>query len=389
MRLKNSKRKEITEKTDMKKRIITLIIMAAVILSLAACGKKSEPEPETVSAPELVPTVEEEVFPDWDPDAKSLQFLIEYVEDVTNESSINYIPVEDRLAVFDLDGTLYAELCPTYLEYYMLAWRILKDPSYFPDAEQLAFGQELRESVLQNSFPVDFPVRHAYAAAKAYAGMTLTEFADWTTQILLRDVDGFVGMTYGEAFYIPMLEVIEYLQDNGFKIYVISENDRFICRTLLEGYIDIPYENIIGMDVAVEASGQHGVDGLDYVFQADDELVRTDKLLVNNLKMNKVSQIARDIGRQPVLSFGNASGDVSMHMYTISNNPYRSAAFMLLADDEERDYGNAYKSNALRRDWEARDFHVISMQRDFRTIYGDHVKKTGNFRWAEELRDDR
>ena len=105
--------------------------------------------------------------------------------------------------------------------------------------------------------------------------------------------------------------------------------------------------------------------------------------------MNKVAQIARDIGRQPVLSFGNSSGDVSMHMYTVSNNPYRSAAFMLLADDEERDYGKAYQSNALRRDWEARDFHVISMQRDFRTIYGDHVKKTGSFRWEEELRDDR
>ena len=340
------------------------------------------------SVQETAPTVEEEVFEQWNQDAKSLQFLIEYVEDVTDETSENFIPAEDRLAVFDLDGTLYAELCPTYLEYYMLAWRILKDPSYFPDAEQLAFGQELRESVIRKSFSTDFPTRHAYAAAKAYAGMTLTEFADWTNEILLRDVDGFVGMTYGEAFYIPMLEVIEYLQDNDFTIFVVSGSDRFICRTLLEGYVDIPYENIIGMDVAIEASGQYGVDGLDYVFQADDELVRTDKMLIKNLKMNKVSQIARDIGRQPVLSFGNTSGDVSMHMYTISNNPYRSAAFMLLADDEDRDYGNAYNSNALRRDWEARGFHVISMQRDFLTIYGDHVKKTGSFRWEEELRDD-
>ncbi len=373
----------------MKKKIISLIIMAAVILSLIACGKKSEPEPETASAPEIIPVVEEKVFPDWNPDAKALQFLIEYVEDVTNDSSVNYIPVEDRLAVFDLDGTLYAELCPTYLEYYMLAWRILKDSSYFPDAQQLAFGQELRESVLRNSFSVDFPLRQAYAQARAYAGMTLTEFADWTREILLRDVDGFVGMTYGEAFYLPMLEVIKYLQDNGFEIYVISEGDRFICRTLLEGYVDIPSENIIGMDVAVEASGQNGADGLDYVFQAGDQLIRTDRLQIKTMKMNKVAQIARDIGRQPVLSFGNSSGDVSMHMYTISNNPYRSAAFMLLADDEERDYGKAYQSNALRRDWEARDFHVISMQRDFRTIYGDHVKKTGSFRWEEELRDDR
>ena len=372
----------------MKKKVVALLILAALIFSLFACGKKPEPEPEIPSVPETTPTIEEEVFEQWNPDAKSLQFLIEYVEDVTNEASADYIPVEDRIAVFDLDGTLYAELFPTYLEYYMLAWRILKDPSYFPDAATFAFGQELRESVLKNTFSVDFPMRHANAAAKAYAGMTLTEFADWTTQILLRDADGFVGMTYGEAFYIPMLEVIEYLQDNDFTIYVVSGSDRFICRTLLEGYVDIPYANIIGMDVEVQASGQNGADGLDYVFQADDQLIRTDKLLIKNLKMNKVAQIARDIGKQPVLSFGNSNGDVSMHMYTISNNPYRSAAFMLIADDEERDYGNAYKSNALRRDWESRDFHVISMQRDFKTIYGDHVKKTGTFRWEEELRDD-
>ena len=82
------------------------------------------------------------------------------------------------------------------------------------------------------------------------------------------------------------------------------------------------------------APGQNGADGLDYVYQADDQLIRTDRLLIQNQKMNKVAQIARDIGRQPVLSFGNSSGDVSMHMYTISNNPYRSAAFMLLAIPE-------------------------------------------------------
>ena len=62
-----------------------------------------------------------------------------------------------------------------------------------------------------------------------------------------------------------------------------------------------------------------------------------------NEKMNKVSHIAEEIGRQPVLSFGNSSGDQSMHMYTITGNPYKSAAFMLIADDDERDYGNPEK----------------------------------------------
>ena len=331
----------------------------------------------------------EDAFADWNPDAPALHTLIDYVEAVTDEASPDYIPVEDRIAVFDMDGTLYGELFPTYLEYYLLAWRILKDESITPDAEMLALGRELRESVIYHKFASDMPMRHAIQAARAYAGMTQREFADFVTSILIRDVDGFEGMTYATAFYTPMLEVIDYLQENDFRVYVCSGSDRAVCRTLLEGMIDIPYANIIGMDVGYEATGQGDTDGLDYVFKAGDDVVRTDKLIIKNLKMNKVLQIVQDIGQKPVLSFGNSSGDVSMHMYTISDNPYRSAAFMLIADDEVRDYGNTAKAEKLGKEWEADGFEVISMRDDFRTIYGDGVVKTGSFRWAEELAEDR
>ena len=331
----------------------------------------------------------EEVFADWNPEAPALNVLIDYVEAVTDETSPDFIPVEDRLAIFDMDGTLYGELFPTYLEYYMLAWRILEDPDLVPDAEMLALGRELRESVLSHSFAGDMPLRHAIQAARAYSGLSLQGFADFVNGVLVRDVDGFEGMSYATAFYTPMLEVIEYLQDNDFKVFVCSGSDRFICRVLLEGMIDIPYENIIGMDVGFEATGQGDTDGLDYVFRAGDDVVRTDRLIIKNLKMNKVLQIVQDIGRKPVLSFGNSSGDVSMHRYTLSDNPYRSAAFMLIANDEARDYGNAEKAEKLGEQWEADGFHVISMRDDFRTIYGDGVVKTGFFRWADELAEDR
>ncbi len=351
----------------------------------------AEPEPvvEIQGVSETPEYEYEDVFADWNDGAPALDVLVDYVEAVTDEASPDFIPEADRIAVFDMDGTLYGELFPTYLEYYMLAWRILKDPNIEPDAEMLALGRELRESVISNSFAEDMPIRHALQAARAYAGMTLNEFSDFVTDILLRDVDGFEGMTYGEAFYLPMLEVIEYLNDYGFKTYVCSGSDRFICRTLFEGIVDVPDEQIIGMDVELDATGQDGEDGLDYVFSLSDDVVRTDRLLIKNLKMNKVRQIAQEIGRQPVLSFGNSSGDVSMHNFVLSNKNYRSAAFMLIADDEERDYGNAQKGEELRAKWEDSGFTVISMRDDFRTIYGDDVVKTGSFRWAEELEDDR
>ena len=328
-------------------------------------------------------------FADWNKDAPALNTLIEYVEAVTDEEGPDFIPVSDRIAVFDMDGTLYGELFPTYLEYYLLAWRILKDPSFEPDAEMLEFGRMLRDHAMDKQFPDHMDLLHANHAASAYAGLTLKEFAAFVNECLIRDVDGFEGMTYATAFYQPMLEVIDYLQDNDFRVYVCSGSDRAICRALLEGMIDIPYANIIGMDVVYDATGQGDTDGLDYVFKADDDVVRTDRLIIKNLKMNKVRQIIQDIGQQPVLSFGNSGGDVSMHMFTISNNAYRSAAFMLIADDETRDYGNEKKVQSLKKQWEDYGFHVISMKNDFRTIYGDNVVKTGSFRWAEELAEDR
>ena len=327
------------------------------------------------------------VFSEWNQDAPALKTLIEYVEDVTNETSPNFIPVSDRIATFDMDGTLCAELYPTYLEYYLLERRIFCDPAYTPDEEMLEFGRMLRDHALDKSFPDGMDVLHATHAAKAYAGMTLTQFQDFVTQQLVRDTDGFEGMTNANTFYLPMIEVVEYLQENGFKVYVCSGSDRFLCRTYIEGHLDIPYEQIIGMDVDVEATNEDGADGLKYVYTSEDNIVRTDRLLVKNLKMNKVKAIVREIGRQPVLSFGNSSGDVSMHNYTIFNNRYRSAAFMLIADDGERDYGSAEKVQPLKEKWEESGYHVISMKDDFRTIYGDDVVKTGSFHWLNEFAD--
>ena len=330
---------------------------------------------------------DEAAFAEWNPEAPALKALIEYVEDVTNEESPNYIPPVDRIATFDMDGTLCGELYPTYLEYYMLARRIFCDPTYQPDEEMLEFGRILRDHALDKSFPDGMDVLHGEHAARAYAGMTLTEFADFVTQQLVREVDGFEGMTYANTFYLPMIEAVEYLQENDFKVYVCSGSDRFLCRTFIEGILDIPYEQIIGMDVDVEATNEDGEDGLKYVYTSEDNIVRTDKLLIKNLKMNKVKAIVREIGRQPVLSFGNSGGDVSMHNYTIFNNKYKSAAFMLIADDEERDYGNTEKVQPLKEQWEANGYYVISMKDDFRTIYGDDVKKTGTFNWLEEFAD--
>lgn len=372
----------------MKREITKLLALSLAVtllfVGLAGCIPVKTAVEQPLSTEEPAAT-EEEVFPSWNEEAPALNTLIEFVEAVTDENSSDFIPVDRRIAVFDMDGTVYAELFPTYLEYYLMAWRILADPTFEPDEAMLEVAREIRAGGPTHTYAGDMAVRHATQAARAYAGMTLTEFASFVTSVLVRDADGFTGMTYGEAFYQPMVEVIDYLTENGFQVYIVSGSDRFICRTLFEGMVDVPDEHFIGMDVALEASGQGDTDGLDYVFQPSDKLIRTDRLLVKNLKMNKVTAIMREIGKQPVLAFGNTSGDTSMNLFTITDNPYRSAAFMLIADDDVRDYGHPEKAEELRARWEGYGFNVISMRNDFRTIYGENVTKTGVFHWTEEL----
>ena len=348
-----------------------LALLLTLVLALTAIAGLSLAE----GAPEAE-ALYEEAFPNWNPEAPALNTLIDYVEAVTDPDSPDFIPEMDRIATFDMDGTLMGELYPTYLEYYMLAWRILEDPTIEPDAAMLEVGRTLRDCALDNSFPEDMAMQHAIQAARAYSGMTLREFEDFVTKILVRECDGFEGMTYGEAYYLPMVEVIEYLQDNGFKCYVCSGSDRFICRVFIEGMVDIPYEQIIGMDVELEATNQGDEAGLDYVFTPADDVVRTDRLLIKNLKTNKVLQISQEIGKVPVLSFGNSGGDSAMHNYCLSNPKYKTAVFMLIADDEARDHANREKALNLGKQWREAGYHVISMRDDFKTIYGDGVEKT-------------
>ena len=314
-------------------------------------------------------------FKSWN-DCTSLTKLKEYVKTVTDKNSKYYIPVSDRIATFDMDGTFIGELYPTYFEYNLLEYRVLDDESYkdiAPDDVKEA-AQNIRDFVRNGTkLPDGFDMIHARAAAKAYAGMTLKEFDTYVKNYAQKTPFGFEGMTYATSFYKPMLEVFDYLKDNDFTYYVVSGSDRFICRALTDSFIDT--NRVIGMDVVLKSSNQGEEDGVGYTMTSDEDIIRTDELIIKNLKTNKVKQIAQEIGKVPVLSFGNSDGDCAMHNYCLSNEQYKTAAFMLVADDDVRDHADLEKGAKRRSAWEETKYDIISMKNDFRTIYGEGVKK--------------
>ena len=310
----------------------------------------------------------------WNP-CEALTALQAYVEDVTDPESENFIPVEDRIATFDMDGTILGELYPTYFEYNLLEYRALDDNSYKAPADVKQTAQQIRDFVRDGTpLPEHFDMKHAHAAAKAYSGMTLTEFQDYVTACAQTSANGFEGMTYSESFYKPMLQVFDYLEANGFTYYVVSGSDRHVCRALVRP-LGIQPNRVIGMDVKLCTSQQGDVPGVDYTMGVGEDIIRTDELIIKNLKTNKVLQIMQEIGRVPVLSFGNSGGDCAMHNLCLSNH-YKCAAFMLVADDEVRDHADRNKALQLAEKWREAGYHVISMRDDFKTIYGCKVKKT-------------
>ena len=309
-------------------------------------------------------------------DCEALTALQGYVEDVTNPNSENFIPVDDRIATFDMDGTFVGELYPTYFEYNLLEYRVLDDPSYRDKAPEdvREAAQNIRDFVREGKkLPDHFDMVHARAAAKAYAGMSLAEFDAYVKAYAATPANGFTGMTYGESFYKPMLEIFYYLESHGFTYYVVSGSDRFICRALTSS-LGIDENRVIGMDVKLKSRSQGTEDGVNYTMGKEEDLIRTDELIIKNLKTNKVLQISQEIGKVPVLSFGNSGGDSAMHNYCLGNT-LKSAAFMLIADDEARDHANREKALDLGKQWRNAGYHVISMRDDFKTIYGPGVEK--------------
>ena len=316
----------------------------------------------------------------WTAGAESASALISYIEAVTDESSPDYIPVRDRIAVFDLDGTLFCETDPNYFDYMLLKYRVLEDPDYRDRASD--FEKEVANKIKeQNETGKSFSgleVDHGRAVASAFAGMTVSEFNGYIQEFKKQPMPSYENMNRGGGFYRPMVQVVEYLQANGFTVYIVSGTDRLIVRGIIcDSVLDIPNRQIIGSDETIVSSGQNGADGLDYVFVEGDELILGGDFIIKNLKMNKVSVIMQEIGQQPVLSFGNSTGDSSMAEYVTSGNPYRSLAFMLCCDDTERENGNQSKADKMFALCEEFGWVPVSMRDDWTTIYGEDVTYTG------------
>ena len=354
-----------------RKNLIIYIIIACVIVlvgAMAYIAGKSQAEKNGKNAEEIEPLKEY-----WTEGSEAAQSLRDFVEMVTNENDqATFIPVKDRIAVFDMDGTLTCETYYTYYDTMMFIEYCLKD---HPDK----VSDELKEvaASIEPGYKADETLARNFA--KAYAGMTMEEFYDYAVEFGQRETSSFNNMRYIDNAYLPMVELVKYLYENDFTIYVISGTERtttraIVANTPLKDYVTP--NHVIGTDFEVKQKGHETeASNMDFKYEDGDELVLTGGFLQKNLNGNKSIYVQREIGQRPVLAFGNSGSDTSMMNYAIdSRNPYPAQAYMIIADDPFREWGTA--------DWEEKSaeykemgYVPISMRMDFAQIYPEGITK--------------
>lgn len=308
----------------------------------------------------------------WADEAPAKKALTAYVKTITDKKSPDFIPVENRIAVFDLDGTLILETDPTYFDWLLFEHRVLDDSNYKATKEQISAARTSREKGI---FP-KLNANREKMVSEAYKGMTIEDFYAFIRKFMQEEQPGFTNMKRGDIFYKPMIQVVEYLVKNKFTVYICSGSDRLMVRPLIEKNLPyIPFSQVLGSDSTIIADKQGNTDGLSYTFEKGDKLILGGKNLVKNLQMNKVAVIEKEIGIQPVLAFGNTFSDASMINYTINGNKHKALGFILMCDDLKREYGNMEKAEEMRTDAAKYGWIPVSMRDDWKTIYGDNIKK--------------
>ena len=307
----------------------------------------------------------------WTNDSTVVETIEDYVDTISKKRSAYYIPPTDRIAVFDLNGTIMCENYPYSFDNIMLVDIVNERGIRLPlDARNAA-----REITSLYARGERADRTEEYMTATAYRGLTVAEFIARTEKLKKENAEGFSGMTRGEAFYKPMAELINYLRENDFTVYIVCDTQRWTARALVGDALGIPADRVIGTDYELVGSAQQLQSAKDYSLRAGDGIVFGGSLTAYNVKMNKVNAIMREIGKKPVLAFGSNFTDSSMLTFTAANNPYRSLAFMVVNDDDERDYSDTAEAEEMRQTATFNGWKTISVKKDFATIYGKGVKK--------------
>ncbi len=307
---------------DFKKHLtISGLFAAALLLSLSCMVRHAD-----LSDP----------LPSWNEGATK-KAIIDFVTAVTTEGTPSWVAPEDRVATFDNDGTLWAE----------------------KPLVQGMFVRHIAGEQVDNIAPEELEHEMLKLFVTAQSGMTLSEYhravADFFANATTPS-----GKTMSQLRYRPQLELLDYLRDNGFTIYICSGGTVDFIRVISEEYYGVPSERVIGTE-------------FEYTFDYSlNDFVRSPRIHSFNDKAQKPVSIQYHIGKRPILACGNVGGAGDIDMLRFSRgNAYPSLQLIVNHDDAEREFFYGEENNESLNRAAEHGWCVVSIKNDWKEVFTD------------------
>ena len=299
-------------------------------------------------------------LPSWNEGA-SKTAIIEYVEKVTTVNSKNFIAKEDRIAVFDNDGTLWTEK-PFYPQLRFAMDRIV---ALAPENPEWQKNPTLKAAIDGDVKAALKGGEHAILemVMASHANMTTDEFAQIVTDWITTARDPKTGRLYTERVFQPMIELLDYLRDNDFTPYIVSGGGIEFMRPWTESAYGIPPEQIIGSSITTQF--ENTANG--------PVLRRLPEIDFIDDKAGKPVAINKFIGKKPVFVFGNSDGDWQMIQWTESNDKLTFSG-IVHHTDADREYAydrdsSVGRLNKAMDDAKAKGWTLVDMKAEWKMVY--------------------
>jgi len=332
------------------------ILFVGILLFFVGC--KNDQNQNLVDSEVIIEIIDP--LPSWN-DVKSKQNIIDFVNDVTNKNSLNFIPVSDRISTFDNDGNLWSEQ-PAYFQLFFAIDRVKALAEQHPEWKTTQPYKAILEDDMKTlaSFGEHGILEIVMAS---HVGNTSEEFESIVKEWIATAKHPTKNVGYDKLVYQPMLELLQYLRANSFKTFVVSGGGVDFMRAIVTEVYGIPSEQIIGSTIKTEFDYNNG----------NPVMRRLAELDFNNDKAGKAININKIIGKKPVFASGNSDGDLQMMQWAASNS-YKSFMLYVHHTDEVREWAYDRDSHigrldkgldqALNDGWT-----VIDMKNDWKVIY--------------------
>ena len=299
-------------------------------------------------------------LPSWN-DTAPKKAIVSFVDRVTKEGSPDYVPMAERIATFDQDGTLWAEQ-PMYFQFFFAVDRVKALAPRHPEwKEKEPFASLLKGDVKGALKGGERAMLEIVMAT--HAGMTTEEFAQTVKDWIATARHPKTGRPYTEMVYQPMLELLTYLRANGFKTYIVSGGGIEFMRPWTGKVYGIPPEQVIGSSITTKFELRDG----------KPVLVRLPEIDFIDDKAGKPVAINQHIGRRPIAAFGNSDGDLQMLQWATAGSGSRFA-LLVHHTDAEREWTYDRTSSIGRLDKaldeaQAKGWTVVDMKNDWKIIF--------------------